>query len=318
VRDRGHARENPLAYLWRSFGPVEVAWLERVFREERATIAHLHTFASHVIGTRAAKRARIPVLRTEHHVQYFVDRSTGAFTRWSLARVDSSVAISRYVADWVLRAVPSVAPRQRVVLNGVDADYFAARPQSAEAKTRPFTFVVVCRLEPWKGVDLVVEAAALASDFHVEILGDGSERPRLERLVAERGLSKRVRLRGYMADPRPAVAEADAFVSASLDEPLGLSVLEALAMERPVVAFAGGGIPEIVTDGKTGWLVRERSAAALAQAMTSAASDRERAQAFGREGRAFVDAHCRIETMCRGYGEVYAELMRLRASRTSP
>jgi glycosyltransferase involved in cell wall biosynthesis len=315
IRDRGPVRENALSYLWRSLGPRDVRWLERVLREERAEVAHLHTFASHVLGTRAARRAGVRTLRTEHHVQYFVDPSTKPFTRWSLARVDRSVAISQYVADWVVREVPQVASRQRVVLNGVDADYFSPRPRGAEAAGRPFTFVVVCRLEPWKGIDLVVEAAALARGFSVEIAGEGSEKARLERMVADKGLGERVRFLGYLQDPRAAIADADAFVSASRDEPLGLSVLEALAMSRPVVGFAGGGIPEIVQDGETGWLVKERSAGALARTMADAASDRERARRFGVAGRAFVEGHCRIESMCRGYRAVYEELRELAATR---
>ena len=315
IRDRGPVRENPIAYLWRSFGPSDVAWLANVLRQERATVAHLHTFGSHVLGTRAALRAGVPVLRTEHHVQYFIDPSTRSFTRWSLARVDRSVAISQYVADWVTRAVPAIAPRLRVVLNGVDADYFAPRAPRAPnagshdaAADRPFTFAVVCRLEPWKGVDLVVEAASREKGFSVDVVGDGSERPRLERLARDKGVADRVRFLGYQPDPRAAVADADAVVNSSREEPLGLSVLEALAMERPVIGFAGGGIPEIVQHGETGWLVQERSADALAKTMAEAAADRARARRFGVAGRRFVEERCRIETMCRGYRAVYEEL----------
>ena len=310
IRDRGPVRENPIAYLWRSFGPSDVAWLANVLREERASVAHLHTFASHVLGTRAALRAGVPTIRTEHHVQYFIDPSTRFFTRWSLARVDRSVAISQYVADWVTRAVPAIAPRLRVVLNGVDADYFSPRaPSEAAARAeRPFTFAVVCRLEPWKGVDLVVEAASREKGFSVDIVGDGSERTRLERLARDKGVADRVRFLGYQPDPRAAVADANAVVNSSREEPLGLSVLEALAMERPVIGFAGGGIPEIVQHGETGWLVQERSAGALAATMAEAASDRARASRFGVAGRRFVEERCRIETMCRGYRAVYEEL----------
>ncbi|MDB4998619.1 MAG: hypothetical protein JWM74_6051 [Myxococcaceae bacterium] len=307
IRDRGPVRENPIAYLWRSLGPSDVAWLAGVLRDERASVAHLHTFGSHVLGTRAALRAGVPIIRTEHHVQYFIDPSTKSFTRWSLARVDRSVAISQYVADWVTRAVPGIASRLRVVLNGVDADYFS--PRAPAATERPFTFAVVCRLEPWKGVDLVVEAASRAKGFAVDIVGDGSERARLEKLARDNGVADRVRFLGYLADPRAAVADADAVVNASRDEPLGLSVLEALAMERPVVGFAGGGLPEIVQDGATGWLVRERSAAALATALSEASSDRPRARRFGVAGRRFVEERCRIETMCGGYRAVYEELV---------
>lgn len=328
IRDRGPVRENPIAYLWRSLGPSDVAWLAGVLKDERASVAHLHTFGSHVLGTRAALRAGVPIIRTEHHVQYFIDASTRSFTRWSLARVDRSVAISQYVADWVTRAVPGIAPRLRVILNGVDADYFSPRrateaseasEQSATAAERPFTFAVVCRLEPWKGVDLVIEAASRAKGFAIDIIGDGSERARLEQIARDLGVADRVRFLGYLADPRAAVADADAVVNASREEPLGLSVLEALAIERPVVGFAGGGLPEIVQHGETGWLVPERSAAALASALSEAASDRGRARRFGLAGRRFIEERCRIETMCEGYRAVYEELVaagsgRLRAT----
>jgi glycosyltransferase involved in cell wall biosynthesis len=307
VFDRGPVRENPLAYLWRSLGPADVAWLSGVMRETRATIAHLHTLGSHVVGTRAARRVGIPALRTEHHVQYFLDPSSAPFTRWSLARVDRSVAISRYVEAEVARIAPRQAHKLRVVRNGVDVDYFAPRPHAA-ADSAPFTFAIACRLEPWKGVDLVLEALALSPRLHVDVIGDGSERARLEALAKGRKLEDRARFLGYLRDPRDAIAAADAVVSASRDEPLGLSVLEALAMARPVVAFAGGGIPEIVKHGETGWLARDRSAEALGRAMTEAAESRERARAFGEAGRAFVVSECRIERMCEGYRAVYEEL----------
>jgi glycosyltransferase involved in cell wall biosynthesis len=308
VVDRGRVRENAAAYLWRSLGPRDVAWLTDVMRRERATVAHLHTFASHVIGLRAARRAGVPVMRTEHHVQYFVDLDTRFFTRWSLARVDAVVAISDYVRDFVARIAPSVAGRMRVVRNGVDADYFAPRP-SPLTDADPFTFAVVCRLEPWKGVSLIIDALADVPGARLDVVGDGSERAALEARAAELpSVRDRVRFLGYRKDPRDAFAACDAAISASRDEPLGLSVLEAQAMGRPILAFAGGGIPEVVKDGETGWLVRERSVAALAAAMRDAASSRPRARLRGGAARAFVDREHRIERMCEGYGRVYAEL----------
>jgi glycosyltransferase involved in cell wall biosynthesis len=307
VFDRGRVRENALAYLWRSLGPADTAWLARLFAENGSHIAHLHTFASHVVGTRAALRAGIRILRTEHHVQYFVDPSTSPFTRWSLRRAHSVVAISAYVRDFVAKTAPYAAPRIRVVRNGVDADYFAERP--APLDDRPFTFGVVCRLEPWKEVDLVLLAMTRVEGARLDVVGDGSERDRLEKKARELGLGSRVRFLGFLRDPRDAVAACDACVSSSRDEPLGLSVLEALSMGRPVVAFAGGGIPEIVKDGETGWLVRTRSAEALAARMSDAVADRRRTRAMGKAARAFVDAECRIEAMCRGYARAYADVL---------
>lgn len=304
VHDRGPVRENPLAYLWRSLGPADVAWLEAVLRREKATVAHLHTFASHVVGTRAGRRAGVPLLRTEHHVDYFDDPSCAPFTRWSIRRVDVVVAISDYVARFVERTLPAVAPRMRVVRNGVDTRYFA--PRDTPARAGSFTFVVACRLEAWKGVDLVVEAMKDVPGARLDVVGDGSERASLEAAARAHGVADRVRFVGYERDPRPHVAAADVAVSASRDEPLGLSVLEAEAMGKPVLAFAGGGIPEIVEDGKTGWLVRERSVAALAARMKEAASDRGRAARMGEAARQFAVDACDVEIMCGGYAAAYA------------
>ncbi|MEO6573162.1 MAG: glycosyltransferase family 4 protein [Polyangiaceae bacterium] len=312
LRDRGRVRENPLAYLWRSLGPSDVAWLEGVLRDEQADLAHLHTFGSHVVGARAALRAGVPFIRTEHHVEYFIDPSCSPFTRWSLARAKASVAVSQYVADYIVRIAPAAKDVLCVVRNGVDADHFAPRPrtEAQDAGDRPFKFAVVCRLEPWKGVGLALEALELVPDVHLDIVGEGSEKARLETDATARGLNSRVKFLGYCPDPRDAVADADAILSGSRDEPLGLSVLEALAMARPVVAFASGGIPEIVQDGETGWLVPERNPAALARGMTDAASDRVRARAYGEAGRRFVEKRCRIESMCEGYRDIYESVLK--------
>ena len=113
---------------------------------------------------------------------------------------------------------------------------------------------------------------------------------------------------GYRPDPRPVMAGCHAAISSSRDEPLGLSVLEALAMRRPVVAFDGGGIPEIVLDGQTGWRVHEPSVQARATALMAASADFEQAAALGANARAFIDQEGRIEDMCRAYARIYAEL----------
>jgi glycosyltransferase involved in cell wall biosynthesis len=301
--DRGPVLENPLAYLWRSLGPRDTAWLADVLRSEQADVAHLHTFQSHVVGTRAALRAGVKVLRTEHHVQYFTDLSTARFTRWSIGRVDSVVAISDYVARFVAEHLPGARRKLRTVRNGVDADHFTPRPWVTEG---PFTFVVVCRLEPWKQVELVIDALREAPGARLLVAGDGSSRAALE--ARARPLGERVRFLGYCADPRDALAQGHVAVSSSRDEPLGLSVLEAQATGRPVVAFAGGGIPEVVRDGETGWLVRDRSPHALAARMREAMADPDRARAFGEAARRWVDAEHRIERMCSGYGEAYRAL----------
>ena len=303
VHDRGPARENPLAYLYRSLGPTDVAWLSARLAQEAIDVVHTHTFGSHVLGTRAARRVRRPQIRTEHHVMHYFDASSSPFTRWAAVRTDRFVAVSEYVRRVLVEAAPRLADRMTVVRNGVDTAYFSPRDRGPDE----FCAGIVCRLTGWKRVHLAIEAAALAG-VELVVIGDGEERGRLEALALERGA--RVRFVGFQADPRAFVAACDAILSTSESEPLGLSVLEALAMGRPVIAFAAGGIPEIVEDGVTGMLVTEPTAAALAGVLARARGDRSALAAMGARARDFVAVHCSIDRMCQGYAAEYEAVSR--------
>jgi glycosyltransferase involved in cell wall biosynthesis len=305
VRDRGPVREDPLAYLWRTFGPTDIAWLCQILADEHATIVHVHTYASHILGVRAGLRLQLPILRTEHGVHHYVDPSCALFRQWALRKTDRVAAVSDYVRRFVEERAPFAGPKLQVIRNGVDAAYF--HPQDPPGKG-PFTFAIACRLEPWKQVDLAIRAVARVPGIGLRIVGSGSASAGLQSLARELRVQDRVCFLGYQRDPRPVIALSDAAINSSRDEPLGLSVLEALAMQRPVVAFAGGGIPEIVQDGRTGWLVRETSVEALAARLAEASASREHAAVLGANARRFIERECRIETMCRAYAEIYAEL----------
>jgi glycosyltransferase involved in cell wall biosynthesis len=306
VHDRGHCAENPVAFLRRSFGHADVAWVEAVLRSERADIAHLHTFGAHVVGTRAARRAGVRILRTEHHMLHYTTLDCAPFTRWGLPHTDWVVAVSGWVRDYIATKVPSIAPRMSVVLNGIDTERFAFR--EAPPDDRPFTFVVTCRLEDRKQVHLAIEAMASVPGAVLEIVGDGAERSRLEELARARGVADRVNFRGFLADPREALASADVALSCSRDEGLPLAVLEALATGRTVIATPVGGVPEVVVDGEWGWLV-EQTPAAFAARMRDAMADRSRIRRMGERARRYVHESCRIEAMCEGYGRVYRNLV---------
>jgi glycosyltransferase involved in cell wall biosynthesis len=167
---------------------------------------------------------------------------------------------------------------------------------------------MVCRLDPVKQVSVAIEAVTRTADARLDIVGDGPERERLEKLVRRRGAEARVRFLGHLPDPRPAIAASDAVVSCSRVEGLPLSVIEAAAMQRPAVAFDCGGVPEIVQDRHTGWLVREHSANALAAALAEASASRPQTAEFGINARKWVESKFGVDTMCKGYAAVYSEL----------
>ncbi len=307
VHDRGRVREHAAAYVWRSLGPVDVAWLSEVMTGERATIAQLHTHASQVIGTRAAERCGLRVLRTEHAADVYTDMTCWPFSRWSLERADAVVAVSEHVRQVAQRRAPWVAGRLRVIHNGIDTRRFAYQP--LVDAPRPFRFVLVGRLEHCKGIDLALRALAETPGAELHIVGDGSQRPRLEALARTLGVSRRACFHGYLADPRPVVGQAHAALCSSRQEGLGIALLEAMAVGRPVVAFPVGGVPEIVKGGETGWVARDTTPTALATAMRQAMSSRDRLETMSACAREFVAQSCSIERMCAMYGDVYRRIM---------
>jgi glycosyltransferase involved in cell wall biosynthesis len=302
VHDRGPARENPLAYLYTSMGPFDVTWLTGLLAKQRIDLVHTHTFGSHVLGTRAARRAERPQVRTEHGTVHYINPSSSVFTRWSAVRTDHLVAVSEHVQRGIAKTAPRLASRMTVIRNGVDTSHWTPRAR----RDGPFSLAIVCRLTPWKRVDLAIRGAALAG-VALTVVGGGEDRARLEAVAKSAG--GQVHFVGHQADPRPFIGEASAVLSTSEEEPLGLSVLESLSMERPVIGIAEGGIPEIVHDGTTGLLVHEATPAALAEAIVRAKEQPSWCETLGARARRFVVDECSIETMCEGYARRYRALV---------
>ncbi len=306
IHDRGRVRENPLAYLVRSLGRSDVAWLAEVMRREHASIAHLHTFQSHVIGTRAARRVGARILRTEHDTRYFVDPSCSPFTRWSLRRADAAVAVSSAVERFMRMHVRDSTCPVTTIRNGVDLGYFA--PSSEERERRPFAFGILCRLEPVKQAHLALHALARLDHARLEVIGDGSELATLRTLAETLGVGDRVTFHGFKADPRDVLRSVDVVVSVSKSESLGLSLLEAQAMGRPVITFGVGGTPEAVIDGLTGQVLTEHTVDALARSMGAMINAPWRAREMGVAARRYVVAEHGIDRMCAAYGDLYERL----------
>ena len=305
ICDRGPVRENPLAYLWRTWGPRDIAWLGQVLRQEGADLIHAHTHGALVLAARAGLRYHLPVVRTEHNVRHYRDPSCALFRQWALRHTTRIAPVSAYVAQTVAAVAPHARDRIQVILVGIDTNWFAPAPPPAEG---PFTFAMVGRLEPVKQIPVAIDAVAKTPGVRLDIVGEGGERARLESLVKARGVEDRVRVLGFLSDARPVVAAADAVINCSRVEGLPASLIEAAAQQRPAVAFDCCGIPEIVEDRRTGWLVREHTVDALAAALAEAAADRARAAAFGAEARRRAETMFRVETVCEAYGAVYREL----------
>jgi len=302
VDDRGPSREGPVTYLRRTLGRADVAWLESILRRRNADVVHLHTFASQVLGTRAALRTGARVLRTEHSTRVYDDPSCWAFSRWSLRRANAAVCISDHVRRVALAKAPWAEPILHVVANGVDVEHFTARDLPASSRIR---FIALGRLEPRKGIDIALRALARVPDADLSIVGEGESRSPLESLARTLAVADRVRFVGFTSDVRDEIARAHVALSSARQEGLGIALLEAMAMARPVVALPTGGVPEIVRDGETGWLAHGSDEEFLARVMREALIDRAEIARRGLRARESVVASFSISAMRAGYERIY-------------
>ena len=311
MHDAGPASEGAIAVVARTLGRAAVAHVVRAGRAFDAHLVHVHTFAAQALGARAARALGVPLVRTEHSTRVYDDPSCWPFAAYSLHRAAAVVAISEHLAAVVRRRAPYVRARLAVIPNGIDEARFASVPPPAPSPASdPLRLVAVGRLDRRKGFDLAIRAVRAAPEVTLDIVGDGAERSALEALVAREGVGDRVTFTGWLADPSPALARADAALCSSRSEGLGLAFLEAMATARPVVAVPVGGVVEFVEDGRTGLLASGTSLAELTALLGRAVAERATLPALGAAARDLVHRRYTAAAMATAYAALYAALQK--------
>lgn len=260
--------------------------------------------------------ARVPALvaTSQLFVELPYDRSTRMQLRLLAEALGCHIAVSQATARQLRRAFHIPARKIRVVPNAVQLDSFdrpryqALTDRPGPAGDRPVV-LTVARLDGQKGLKYLLEAAALVPGAQFVLVGEGPERAELEAMVGELGLGERVRFLGYREDIPELLASCDLFVLPSLYEGLPLSVLEAMAAGRPVIATAIGGTDEIITNGHTGLLVPAASATALARAIRLLLANPTLAGHLALSGRAWVRERFSAARMARSVEAIYDQLL---------
>lgn len=159
-----------------------------------------------------------------------------------------------------------------VVYNGIGVDKLSHSAQTVKNTDQTVKLLYAGRLEKIKGVSQLVDAIKLMEneDIILYVVGDGSERQHLEEQVKRLNLEKKVRFEGFRQDVRPWMQDAAIFVYPSEMEIFGIAIVEAMAYRCICVANAVGGIPEIIQDGRNGFLNHENSAAGLKNSIQKA------------------------------------------------
>jgi starch synthase len=245
--------------------------------------------------------------------------------RAAVEQAERIIAVSHQMRDDVLAHFRVDPARVVVVHNGVDADTFRRTDRRA-ALTRlqlrsPYV-LFVGRISEQKGIFTLLEASAsLPVGVELVLCASSPDTPdlaaRLSAAVAARPRGRWINAMLPVDDLVQLYSHATVFVCPSIYEPFGLINLEAMACGTPVVASRVGGIPEVVVDGETGWLVPPGDPTALAGALRSALADSERAHRFGDAGRRRVEAHFSWDRIAEQTLGVYRDAIGARASRAS-
>ena len=287
----------------------------------RPDVIHNHMYRAELVGTRAAialgeiGHRRPYVVSTVHSSRIRSDEDR-RMLRELTPRMDQLIAVSKMIDRKLIDEGRSGAPI-RLIYNGVDLSRYEHQepcctlPEEYGMEPGSQIVGVVARLEPEKGHPTLLEAwpQVLRSvpDAYLLIVGEGSRRDALEAQARHLRIAHRVVFTGRRDDVPAVTAALDVAVLPSYREAQGLSILEAMALSRPVVASDVGGIPEMITDGVTGLLVPPHDADALAAGITRLLVDHSFADTIGRAGHDVVHDRFCIELMVDAIQSIYDE-----------
>lgn len=290
-------------------------------REEGFTVIHSHEYKSNLYGCLAAQ---LSGARRVASARGYTDRTWALrlykrFDLLTLHAFDGIIAVSEHLRQWLIR---HGLPAARIVAahDALDLALFTmnATPRSqmrSQLGTRDTQSVIatVGRLSREKGHCFLLEAARIIlgeyPDARFMIIGDGPLRGQLEQQAKLLAINTAVILAGYQRDVAGFLGASDLFVLPSLREGTPNALLEAMALAKPVVVSRVGGMPEIVQDGETGFLVPPQDPDSVAKAVLTLLRDPNRAAAMGERARQVVEQDFNVQRLAREIAAVYHQVL---------
>jgi L-malate glycosyltransferase len=304
---RGLLRPGTLARMWA---------FARWCRRHRIAVLHATDIYANIFALPAAWCAGVPVrIANRREINPGKRGAMIALQRASYAFATRVAANSRAAAARLVKErVP--ASKVEVVGNGLDLSRF--QPRAPHGGPR---IITVANLRPEKAHGVLLAAARTVVDRHADaefwIVGDGVLRTEVRALASRLGLGDRVRFFGHRDDVPELLAQCDIFALPSRSEAMPNGVLEAMAAGLAVVATRVGGIPEVISHGRTGILVPPDQPQALAAALIDLIEQPSRAAALGREARQFVHDRYSFERMVGAFERLYLSALPRAASSTA-
>jgi glycosyltransferase involved in cell wall biosynthesis len=288
-----------------------------------AQVLHAHMYRAEVVGVAALdiveqRTGHRPYMVSTVHSSRFRSPADRELLERITPKINRLIAVSDAIVEKLVAEGRDTTAISRIY-NGVDLERFdeatggeAIRAEFGIPANAPLA-VVVGRLEPEKGHPTLIEAWPVVhhhfTSAHLLVVGEGSERDRLEGLAAAHLRAEiccaSVHFLGRREDVPQILAAADVVVMPSYREAQGLAIVEALAANRPVIASNVGGIPEMIRSGENGILVPSQDPSALASAIALLFRDRALASRLANAGHELVHAKFCVDDMLRDIEAIY-------------
>ena len=284
-------------------------------------IFHVHYAMPHAVSAflaRAILGQRAPKIVTTLHGTDITlvgnDRSLFPMTRFALEQSDGLTSVSRYL-ETRTREVFETTRSIRVIPNFVDTKRFTPESRSClREHLAPHGEYVLAHLSNFRSVKRAPDAVRVFTEVRAGLpaklllIGDGQDKAQARHLARDLGVEKDVFFLGKQDDVESLLASADLFLLPSEEEAFGLAALEAMACGVPVIATAVGGVPEVVEDGKNGFLLAPGDVQGMARAALDLLRDRQRHAEFRQAARRRAVEHFDANLIVPQYEAYYQEI----------
>jgi N-acetyl-alpha-D-glucosaminyl L-malate synthase BshA len=301
--------------------------MHEVATQRHLDLFHVHYAVPHATSAWLAKQmlddpGELKIVTTLHGTDITLvgqDPSYRSIVKFSIERSDSLTAVSEFLKRETIAIFGCTGCDVRVIPNFVDTEIFGRgadgqrrRNRNALANADEKIIMHISNFRPVKRVDDVVRVSARVMEklpARLILVGDGPDRPMAEDKARSLGIGDRIVFLGKQESVAELLACADLFLLPSESESFGLSALEAMASEVPVVGTRCGGLEELVEDGRTGRLLPVGAVDAMADAAIEILADPARQTAMGRAGRAEAEEVYSVERIISMYEAFYEEVL---------
>lgn len=301
--------------------------LIRIIKNGNYDLVHTHTSKAGFLGRIAAKYCKIPAVVHSPHGTilegYFSSLITKIYIY--LERITAPIAqtiicLTTREIDQYLNANIGKRDQYTYVFNGIDIAKFSNMTQTRQSvrqslglSPKSIVCITVGRLVPVKGqsdlIDALPDVLAEYPDTHILIVGEGELRDDLLQQTQTLNLEDHVHFLGWRTDIPNLLGASDIFALPSLNEGLGLVLIEAMAQHLPTIATQVGGVPEVVLDGKTGLLVPAQSATKMSEALNDLIANPQKREHMGEAGYQRAVEHFSIQSTVEKTAAIYRNLI---------